>query len=140
MSNIIQGPSSIIVPSSKAPPVIPRTPSSTVPHPNPHTPMVSATSATFSVGASTPNRQNSLPLNNSKLSATYINQQPLGSTQQPQAQQLYNANIPPTKSIYEKNLNRRTPDVSLSSFAFIFSEAIQYLQKQSNGIQDLEAK
>lgn len=45
-----------------------------------------------------------------------------------------------TKSIYEKNLNRRAPDLSLSSFSFLFSEAIQYLQKQSSGIQDLEKK
>lgn len=44
------------------------------------------------------------------------------------------------KSIYEKNLNRRVPDVSLSVFSFMFAESIQYLQKQSNGIQDLEAR
>lgn len=45
-----------------------------------------------------------------------------------------------SKSIYTKNLNRRLPDLSLSSFSFLFSESIQYLQKKSNGIQDLEAK
>lgn len=46
----------------------------------------------------------------------------------------------PSKSIYEKNLNRRTSDISLASFSFLFSESVQYLQKKSSGIQDLEAK
>lgn len=43
-------------------------------------------------------------------------------------------------SKYDKNLNRRAADVSYSSFAFLFSEAVQYLQKQSSGVQDLEDK
>lgn len=45
-----------------------------------------------------------------------------------------------TKSIYDKNLNRRSAEISLSSFAFLFSEMIQYFQKKSSGIQDLESR
>lgn len=44
------------------------------------------------------------------------------------------------KTVYDKNLNRRAADVSLSSFAFLFAETIQYLQKKSGGIQDLEGR
>ncbi|CAN6633597.1 trafficking protein particle complex subunit 31 [Trichomonascus vanleenenianus] len=93
MSNAIPGPSTPIIPSSRPPPPIPRTPSSTLPHP------------------STTPRPSSISL-----------------------QQLRRPNI------YEKNLNRRSGDVSTSSFAFLFSEIVQYLQKQSSGIQDLEQR
>lgn len=100
MSSTIPGPSTIITPSSKAPPGIPRNPSSKIPQ--------------------------------------------SGTRQLAMANQgtvfYSSSNITPSKSIYEKNLNRRPLDVSLSSFSFIFGETIQYLQKQSNGIQDLESK
>lgn len=43
-------------------------------------------------------------------------------------------------SIYDKNLHRKSGQVSLSSFTFLYSEIIQYMQKQSSGIQDLEQK
>lgn len=89
----IPGPSTPIVPSSQPPAPIPRTPSSTLPHP------------------STGPQASTISLVSSRRS-----------------------------SKYDKNLNRRTPDVSYSSFAFLFSEIIQYLQKQATGVQDLEAK
>lgn len=93
MSTAIPGPSTPIIPSSKAPPHIPRTPSSTLPHPS-----------------TTPKQSG---INNSALRRS---------------------------TIYDKNLHRKTGEVSLSAFAFLFSETIQYMQKQSSGIQDLERR
>ena len=50
----------------------------------------------------------------------------------------------PAKSrpnIYERNLNKsRTTEVSLSAFAFLYSEIVQYTQKRVNGIGDLERR
>ncbi|CDO52051.1 hypothetical protein DV495_005191 [Geotrichum candidum] len=93
------GHSTPIVPSSKQPAVIPRTPSSTIPSMrsafSPAPSLASVSSASTSIS---------------------------------------------TKSIYDKNLNRRAPEVSLSSFSFLFSEIIQNLQKKANGIQDLEKR
>lgn len=44
-------------------------------------------------------------------------------------------------NIYDRNLNKtRTADVSLSAFAFLFSEIIQYTQKRVSGIGDLERR
>ncbi|TFK76673.1 TRAPP I complex [Pluteus cervinus] len=44
-------------------------------------------------------------------------------------------------NIYERNLNKtRFAEVSLSSFAFLFSELVQYTQKRVNGINDLERR
>ncbi|KAK9450648.1 NO signaling/Golgi transport ligand-binding domain-containing protein [Limtongia smithiae] len=43
-------------------------------------------------------------------------------------------------SIYDRNLNRRAPELAFSSFAFLFSEMVQYSQKNVTGIQELEAK
>ena len=45
------------------------------------------------------------------------------------------------KSIYDRNLNRsKGAELSKSSFAFLFSEMVQYAQKRVSGIQDLEKK
>jgi hypothetical protein len=45
------------------------------------------------------------------------------------------------KTIYDRQLNRtQRADISKASFAFLFSEMIQYAQKQVSGIQDLEKK
>ena len=45
------------------------------------------------------------------------------------------------KSIYDRHLNRtQRSELSKSSFAFLFSEMIQYAQKRVSGIQDLEKK
>ncbi|KAF8538149.1 NO signaling/Golgi transport ligand-binding domain-containing protein [Trichophaea hybrida] len=45
------------------------------------------------------------------------------------------------KSIYDRHLNRtQRSELSKASFSFLFSEMIQYAQKQVSGIQDLEKK
>lgn len=44
-------------------------------------------------------------------------------------------------NIYDRSLNKtRTTEVSLSAYAFLFSEIIQYTQKRVNGIGDLERR
>lgn len=43
-------------------------------------------------------------------------------------------------SVYDRNVQRRRGDVSLSSFAYIFSEIIQYCHKQAKDIADLERR
>ncbi|EIM92709.1 TRAPP complex subunit trs31 [Stereum hirsutum FP-91666 SS1] len=44
-------------------------------------------------------------------------------------------------NIYDRPLNKsRTAQVSASSFAFLFSELVQYTQKRVNGINDLERR
>lgn len=44
-------------------------------------------------------------------------------------------------NIYDRNLNKtRAAEVSLSAYAFLFSEMIQYTQKRVNGINDLEKR
>ncbi|KAI0321000.1 NO signaling/Golgi transport ligand-binding domain-containing protein [Amylostereum chailletii] len=54
--------------------------------------------------------------------------------------------VPPPKpvsrpNIYDRPLNKsRTAEVSASSFAFLFSEVVQYTQKRVNGINDLERR
>ncbi|KIL70594.1 hypothetical protein M378DRAFT_472384 [Amanita muscaria Koide BX008] len=48
---------------------------------------------------------------------------------------------PSRPSIYDKNLNKsRFAEVSGSSFAFLFSEIVQYTQKRVSGINDLERR
>lgn len=48
--------------------------------------------------------------------------------------------VPPASSrnIYDRSLLRKRGEVSLSSFAYIFGEAISYAHKQAKGISDLE--
>lgn len=104
----IPGPSTPIVPSSKAPAPIPRTPSSTMPHPS----------------ASTSGNSN-----NNTSSSSYTAAGSAGSV----------STLRRT-SIYDKNLHRKTGQVALSSFSFLYSEMIQYMQKQASGIQDLEQR
>ena len=44
-------------------------------------------------------------------------------------------------SILDRPLNKtRNSEVSLSAFAYLFSEMLQYAQKRASGIADLEAK
>ncbi|EJD55216.1 TRAPP I complex [Auricularia subglabra TFB-10046 SS5] len=44
-------------------------------------------------------------------------------------------------NIYDRNLNKtRTAEVSLSAYAFLFSEIVQYTLKRVNGIADLERR
>ncbi len=43
-------------------------------------------------------------------------------------------------SIYEKNLNRRIPEVNLASLSFLFSEIVGWTHQNSKGIQQLESK
>lgn len=44
-------------------------------------------------------------------------------------------------NIYDRHLNKtRTADVSASSFAYLFSEVVQYTQKRVSGINDLERR
>ena len=44
-------------------------------------------------------------------------------------------------NIYDRPLNKtRTAEVSASSFAFLFSEVVQYMQKRVSGIDDLERR
>lgn len=97
---MISGASTPIVPSSRQPAPIPRTPSSTLPHP--------AVQNRMSAGAA---------------GAASLKRSSTAST-----------------SMYDRNLTRRPQDVSLSSFAYIFGEMIQYTQKQASGIQDLEKR
>ncbi|KAH3666437.1 hypothetical protein WICMUC_005705 [Wickerhamomyces mucosus] len=44
------------------------------------------------------------------------------------------------KNIYDHSLSRRAPEVNLSSLAFLFSSIVDYSQKSSKGIQELEAR
>lgn len=123
-SSAIPGPSTPIVPSSKAPPVIPRNPSSTIPsstRPN-------STSYPNSVSGSINNGSVAQASGSSSILS-------LGTSLSAAS-----TGLSYTKSVYDKNLNRRAAEVSLSSFAFLFAETIQYLQKKSGGIQDLEGR
>ena len=44
-------------------------------------------------------------------------------------------------NIYDRILNKtRTAEVSLSAYAFLFSEIVQYTQKRVNGIGELERR
>lgn len=44
-------------------------------------------------------------------------------------------------NIYDRHLNKtRTAEVSASSFAYLFSEVVQYTQKRVSGINDLERR
>lgn len=42
--------------------------------------------------------------------------------------------------IYEKNLNRRAPEVNLAALTFLFSEMVLWTHSNSRGIQQLETK
>jgi hypothetical protein len=44
-------------------------------------------------------------------------------------------------NIYDRHLNKtRAAEVSASSFAYLFSEVVQYTQKRVSGINDLERR
>jgi len=62
---------------------------------------------------------------------------------QPTSYQMH-TNVPATKSrsaIYDRNLNKnRMGQVSLSAYAFLLSEIVQYTQKRVSGIGDLERR
>ncbi|KAK7205282.1 transport protein particle subunit trs31 [Myxozyma melibiosi] len=47
---------------------------------------------------------------------------------------------PRRATIYDRNVNRRAPDLALSAFAFLFSEMVQYSQKNVKGVQEMENK
>jgi len=45
------------------------------------------------------------------------------------------------KTIYDRNINRtRNAELSRAAFAFLFIEMINYAQRQSKGITDLEKR
>ncbi|KAF5382235.1 hypothetical protein D9757_008926 [Collybiopsis confluens] len=47
----------------------------------------------------------------------------------------------PKPNVYDRNLNKtRVADVSAASFAFLFSEVVQYTQKRVGGVNDLEKR
>jgi len=48
--------------------------------------------------------------------------------------------IRPKTSILDKSLSRGKQEVSLSAFALLFSEMVQYAQTRSNTVNDLQAK
>ncbi|KAF8665116.1 hypothetical protein AX16_000583 [Volvariella volvacea WC 439] len=51
------------------------------------------------------------------------------------------ANPTARPNIYDRNLNKtRLAEVSLSAYAFLFSEIVQYTQKRVSGINDLERR
>lgn len=52
----------------------------------------------------------------------------------------YTAQVSKTKTIYDHSLSRRTPEVNIASLAFLFSGIVQYVQNNSKGVQELEAK
>ncbi|ANB13057.1 Trs31p [Sugiyamaella lignohabitans] len=118
MSTALPGPSTPIVPSSRQPTGIPRTPSSTLPHPS--TRSANSTSLLVRSGSGALGSAGSNTTLHSNTSASSL--------------------IMSSKRIskYDKNLSRKSTEVSLSSFAFIFSEAIQYMHKRATGIQDFE--
>ncbi|CAH2355345.1 trafficking protein particle complex subunit 31 [[Candida] railenensis] len=43
-------------------------------------------------------------------------------------------------SIYDRNINKKGLEISLSALSFLFCEIISWVQGQSKGIQDLEAR
>lgn len=51
-------------------------------------------------------------------------------------------NLTPTSSnsIYDRNLNKKTPEISVSSLSFLFCEIVNWSHKNSKGIQDLEQR
>jgi hypothetical protein len=61
----------------------------------------------------------------------------LPASYQLQQQQQQQQSKKPT--IYDTSLSRRTPEVNLSSLAFLFMGMVQYSQTQSKGIQQLES-
>ncbi|KAK9481039.1 NO signaling/Golgi transport ligand-binding domain-containing protein [Lipomyces japonicus] len=50
------------------------------------------------------------------------------------------ASIARRPTIYDRNVNRRAPELALSSFAFLFSEIVHYSQKNVKGITEMEEK
>lgn len=51
------------------------------------------------------------------------------------------ANLRPVKnSILDKSINKGKGEVSLSLYALLYSEIVQYLQKNSNSVADLSEK
>jgi len=51
-------------------------------------------------------------------------------------------NLTPTSSnsIYDRNLNKKAPEISISSLSFLFCEIVNWAHKNSKGIQDLELR
>ena len=43
-------------------------------------------------------------------------------------------------TVYDRNLHRRRNEVSFSAFAYVFSEAIQYCNRQARDVSDLETR
>ncbi|KAG5360596.1 Transport protein particle subunit trs31 [Yarrowia sp. B02] len=130
--SIPRGPSTPIIPSSKGAPQIPRTPSSTLPHPTAAQSPASASSSTFP-SALNPNAPPTNP------APDYPPQMTAPTTS--------SSSIRKPGSIYERNINRRTPEVSLNAFAFLFSELVQYLLRQrkeaganAGSLPDLETR
>ncbi|KAH3687718.1 hypothetical protein WICPIJ_001302 [Wickerhamomyces pijperi] len=65
----------------------------------------------------------------------------LGPIQLPTSYQAQLASTASSKrNIYDHSLSRRAPEVNLSSLSYIFNVMIQYSQKNSKGIQELEGK
>lgn len=50
------------------------------------------------------------------------------------------SNAKKTTSIYDRSLHRPRSDVSLAAFAFLFSESVQYLHRQSKDVGELERR
>lgn len=46
----------------------------------------------------------------------------------------------PSSTIYDRNLNRRTPEVSISALSFLFAEIVSNCHENSKGISQLENK
>lgn len=84
---------------------------------------------------SQPHPRLSVPSNSSQTSVDHSSSSRFSL---PSAAQKPNPSRP---SIYDKNLNKsRFAEVSGSSFAFLFSEIVQYTQKRVSGINDLERR
>ncbi len=49
-----------------------------------------------------------------------------------------NLSVKSSGAIYDKNLNRRTPEISLSAFSFLYAEILANQHAKSKGLVDLE--
>jgi hypothetical protein len=110
------------------------TPELSPPSPSPATTAMSnlnAPSSPFVPFSPNPSIQSGVPTTTPPLSATAKFTQPGSNLRYASSR----------KTIYDRHLNRtQRADLSKASFAFLFSEMIQYAQKQVSGIQDLEKK
>ncbi|MCJ1308947.1 Trafficking protein particle complex subunit 5 [Agyrium rufum] len=89
-----------------------------------------------------PYRPPALPTANKAALSNTSSPQPPSSSSSQSGQRSGGLRTPSNrKTIYDRNLNRtRNNELSRASFAYLFSEMVQYAQRRVTGIQDLEKR